>query len=176
MLNQSACNGLTNAFLAANESALSSPGTQAYNQVASCVMQNVNIESVPLQTFSHCGNNASGQQIPYAQCIMVSGLPGKGSNDASINHPDALAYAGNNYGVYASTKANQAGYAVYALQNPGTATQGAFGETSGSNLNVQEPWYIGFNYSGARHDPAYNAQSPMSGVGLEHLLMPSRLR
>ena len=159
MLNQPACNGLTNAFFAANESALSSPGSQAYNQLASCVMQNVNIESVPLQTFSHCGNNASGQPIPYAQCIMVSGLPGKGSNDASINHPDALAYAENNYGVYASTKANQAGYAVYALQNPGTATQGAFGETSGSNLNVQEPWYIGFNYSGTRYDPAYNAQS-----------------
>ena len=58
MLNQAACNGLkSNAFLAANESALSSPELRHIISWLH-VMQNVNIESVPLQTFSHCGSNA----------------------------------------------------------------------------------------------------------------------
>lgn len=55
-------------------------------------------------------------------------------------------------------------YSLNTIPNPGegssgTATKGADGDSTTANLNTQEPWYIGFNYTGPRDDPEYSAES-----------------
>jgi hypothetical protein len=167
LINNSACAGINNQFLQAHESDLNNQSSPAYGQLAKCLMADTMVGSVPVQTFSHCGNQmGSSESIPYAQCILVSNIPGKGVGDQDVKHPVSIDYAKNNLQVYASTIQHQTGYSVFALETPAAATSGAFGSATIPNKNVQEPWYIGYNYTpstnpkdGEPYDPEYSPQA-----------------
>jgi hypothetical protein len=118
---------------------------------------------IQFQIWDRCGNDASGNPIPYAQCLKVSNLPSSLSS-GTIGHPTVLDYVGQNLSVYCKTNPNHyVGYSIFALENTGTAPQGAFGGgpaiiddsgncTQGCNIAVQEPWYIGYE-SPTFYDP-----------------------
>lgn len=167
LINNSACAGINNQFLQAHESDLNNQSSPAYGQLAKCLMADTMVGSVPVQTFSHCGNQmGNSESIPYAQCILVSNIPGKGIGDQDVKHPISIDFAKNNLQVYASTIQHQTGYSVFALETPAAATSGAFGSATIPNKNVQEPWYIGYNYTpstnpkdGEPYDPEYSPQA-----------------
>ena len=117
-------------------------------------------EGMPMQTFASCGKDTSGTVIPYAQCILVSSLPGSQTiGQSEIVRSNILDYIHNNIAVYANTNADHAaGYSIFALENTFAAPAGAFGLSNAANITVQEPWYIGFNSTNTPYDPYYNEE------------------
>jgi len=160
-LNKQACAGLSNQWLNDNEDSLNQNSSDEYKKLSSCLMMDsqFNIGDVSYQTWSKCG------ALPLSQCLKVSNLPSS-TNDGVIGHPSVLDYVKQNMSVYCQTNADHyVGYSVFALENTGTAAQGAFGAVNasvddsgkciGCNLVVQEPWYLGFQTQ-ALPDPYYN--------------------
>lgn len=161
MINNQACTMLTNQYLSSHATDLENPSSVAYQQLASCLQNNVKVGPVAVQNFGHCGTKSgSTEAIPYSQCILVSNIPGKGKSNSDVIHPTVVDYAANNLSVYQDTASHQAGYSVFALETPAAATSGAFGVSGTPNKSVQEPWYIGYSYTpsgNSPYDPQYSA-------------------
>lgn len=153
---------ITNAFFAQNESALNNPASLQYQELASCLLNDVLLESgIPVQTFEHCGESTSGAIIPYATCILISNLPGAVTSGANnlFQPPTQSAYVAAILPIYSSTIAHSPGYSFFALETPATNNPliASSAESPPANGSVQEPWYSGFNYPNeSPEDPYYN--------------------
>lgn len=156
ILTTTACAVVDNTFFVKNAHDLAcNPASSAYKTLAACLLADAAhqvVSGLSMQAFSSCGSN-----IPYAQCILVSSLPGS----ALIGQPGVLRsttldYVRNNIIVYQDTnQAHAAGYSIFALENAWTAPAGAFGQSNAANITVQEPWYIGYHFPN-NPDPYFN--------------------
>lgn len=158
ILTTTTCAQIDNRFLINNEYDLkNNPTSDAYKTLEICLLADAShqvVTGLPMQAFSPCGPNT-----PYAQCILVSSLPGSASiQKPAVVRSTIIDYVRNNISVYQDTnQAHATGYSIFALENAWTAPAGAFGLSSAANITVQEPWYIGYHFPN-NPDPYFNQE------------------
>ena len=160
----SACESVNNTFFANNESNLDNPTSIAYQQLAGCLLSNILIGSVPVQSFSHCGNAANSTVIPYESCILISNIASASINNSGVAiQPTQVDYDSDILSIYKDSISHSVGYSFFALEWP--STNNPLFDKITPNKSVQEPWYAGFNYSQnsstVAYDPYYNRSNNM---------------